>query len=289
MKIKRNALSSLCLLLCLLLALSGIALADGETDGGDDSTDGGTGTASSGLTPPEFQYGSLEDVFSVSLPAVHDGMLDFTVDPQSLISRTGAERYGNVPVERGATLLFTNSNGGFSSRSDALTVSNNGACPVVVTIWISVQTASGVSLTRDRSFSGDRTPSVYLALTDSEGAEYPTSVGSYVYSSVVIPVGASPYSFGLRGASNPYGDWRFVGSEPMRVSVSWEVEPILPELFQTESAEDAEGAETGETGETGENAENGEAGEGAENGEHTEATPGSLTVINGGEGSGEGG
>lgn len=269
MKDKINVAASLLLSLALLFSLPQITRADNEENTEEEdpalmvepwitvptqeAASGENDTSEEGNTPNESSVSQSaepqeqpqtqvlpEDVFSVELPAVYDGMLDFLVDPQGLVEATGAARYGGGIVEKGSTVLFRRAGGAFSDHSEPLYISNTGDCPVEVTVHISVDTPSEVPLTMDSSFSGDERTSIYLALTDNDGWEFLINPAKgHTSHTIVIQPGQKDYCFGLHGASNPSGNWADVDVDRFRVTLSWAVTPILPEVYETVPVEDS--------------------------------------------------
>lgn len=201
-----------------------------------------------------------KDVISVALPAINEeagSPFDFILDPQQLIYETDAAKYGGGRVEEGATLLFRNHEGDydFSRLSDRLSVRNQSNVPATVTITASVSDLDGVEVVGSPDFD-DESCSVYLAIVDDEGNEQPVSengevsvsiemrsapedayyfrhdeeTGEYLYEFSTDPenIDFDTYSFGLVGYCNPNGNWEDISVHP-RVTVTWDVEPIMSE------------------------------------------------------------
>ncbi len=197
-----------------------------------------------------------EEIMEVSLPTIaenEDSPFDFVIDPQALIFETDAALYGGWKVEEGAYLLFRRHDGGeylFAGRSDMLTASNRGSAPMMVTITASVDDLGDIRLSETDDLSERDDCSMYLALVDDEGNEWAipesgelsVSVelagaregagfyrideenGSYEFEEEIIDEEEFPsYSFGLRGAINPNGEWEKIDIHPS-VRVTWKLE-----------------------------------------------------------------
>ena len=211
-----------------------------------------------------------EDVVSISLPVVSESetsVFDFILDPQGLLYETDAVRYGGGRVEEGATLLFHNEEGeyDFSKRSDWLTVTNRSTVPVRVTVTAQVTDFGDLKLVESADFAESTEPDIYLAIVDDQGNTQPLSVDGQV--SVSFEMDATPentyvfrldeenhtyqygmsmdpnmvdfdtYSFGLIGACNPNAEWQDISVHPT-ITVTWYVEPIMPEEQQEVPVED---------------------------------------------------
>lgn len=202
-----------------------------------------------------------EDVVSISLPVVSESetsVFDFVLDPQGLLYETDAVRYGGGRVEEGATLLFHNKEGeyDFSRRSDWLTVTNRSTVPVRVTVTAQVTDFGDVRLAESADFGESTELEVYLAIEDDQGNILPLSADeqttinlemesapentyvfrldeenhTYGYGMSMDPdmVDFDTYSFGLIGACNSNADWQNISVNPT-ITVTWYVEPIIPE------------------------------------------------------------
>ncbi len=204
------------------------------------------------------------DVFSVVLPTVSDTdtTFNFILDPEGLISATGAAKY-NATFEEGSTLFFANSDGNYSSKSDALTVTNKSTMAVDITLTATVSDVEGISITEDNAFTGDKGASLYLALTDGTATSAVSASGSASLTTSVdsAPAGAyivqwnstdskyeyvladeanttfPTYSFQLTGACNPNGDWSGLSAAAPSVNVVWSVaehvDQIAPSVGKT--------------------------------------------------------
>lgn len=226
------------------------------------------------VTLPLEVYG--EDVISVVFPSVNEGddlPFNFIMDPQGLLYKTGAVKYGGGSVEEGATLLFFNHEGkyNFSGHSDRLTIRNQSNIPVIVTITASISNLGEVEVVGSPDFGESQACSLYLALVDDKGNELPVSesgeisvstemrqapdnayaywldeeTGSYTYELCGSPeeIDFDYYSFGLKGCCNPNGKWQNIDAQPS-VQVTWKIEPVLSEDTDSEDTEgDADGKE----------------------------------------------
>lgn len=211
-----------------------------------------------------------EDVVSISLPVVSESetsVFDFILDPQGLLYETDAVRYGGGRVEEGATLLFHNEEGeyDFSKHSDWLTVTNRSTVPVRVTVTAQVTDFGDIRLAESADFGESTEPEVYLAIEDDQGNILPLSAD--VQTTINLEMSAAPentyvfrldeenhtyqygmsmdpnmvdfdtYSFGLIGACNSNAEWQDISVHPT-ITVTWYVEPIMPEEQQEVPVED---------------------------------------------------
>lgn len=202
-----------------------------------------------------------EDVVSISLPIINESetsVFDFILDPQELLYRTDAARYGGGRVEEGATLLFYNKEGeyDFSKHSDWLTVTNRSTVPVQVTVTAQLVDLGDIKLAESDDFGENTEPAVYIAIEDDKGNIQPLSANgeavihlemaaapentyvfrldeenhTYEYGMSMDPdkVDFDTYSFGLVGACNSNAEWQDISVHPT-ITVIWCVEPIIPE------------------------------------------------------------
>ena len=235
-----------------------------------------------------------EEIVSVILPVIEDrDPFSFFIDPKNILYNSYIDSE-DVFVEEGANLLFINHGGdwkGLSSRSDMLNIVNQSTVPVNITITARIDGFGGISLVDTDNFEGSESCDMYLALVDDEGNEIPLSAdgeisltvrldrapleayayeydeqsGEYRYSYQFGDIRFDSYSFGLRGACNTDGDWSAISGRP-RVSVSWNVEPIMPERTLTDTISDGDSAEDADTdGEAGEDREGSDCADGDEN------------------------
>lgn len=198
---------------------------------------------------------AAKEVFNIELPTLaENSIFNYILDPQGIVSATDAVMYGSVPFEEGATLFFENREGAFglSSRSDMVEVKNKSTTAVKISVYAQVTPAEGVVMASDKDFE-DESTSLYLALVAEDGTEIPIGTGEeavlvkemkaapagiyaleyneeagvyeYVLADEAKEDAFDSFSFGLTGACNPKGDWRFVRSTP-GISVTWKVEPV---------------------------------------------------------------
>ena len=132
--------------------------------------------------------GSTSDkVFRVELPTIaeNDDTFNYIIDPLGLIEEAGADRYGALTFESGASVFFHNDNKNttiakdYASESAPLTVKNYSTDPVDLTVTVKATEVEGIKLTNDATFAGDKDTSLYLALqgVDSTGADDSTNIG----------------------------------------------------------------------------------------------------------------
>ena len=211
-----------------------------------------------------------DDVVSMSIPIVNESetsVFDFILDPQRLLYRTDAARYGGGVVEEDATLLFYNKEGeyDFSQHSDWLTVTNKSTVPVRVTIMAQMADIGDIHLVESADFAESTEPDIYLAIVDDQGNIQP--LGADGHASVSFEMEAAPentyvfrldeenhtyqygmsidpsmvnfdtYSFGIIGACNSNAEWQNISVHPM-ITVTWYVEPIIPEEQEEAPAAD---------------------------------------------------
>ena len=241
-----------------------------------------------------------DPIISVLFPSISDegeSPLDFLIDPQQLVYLTDAAKYGGGRVDEGATMLFRNhdSDYDFSRYSDRFTVKNQSNVPVVVKVTASMSNLDEIDMVDNPNFGDREDCAMYMAIVDDEGHERPlidngsvtievqmreapenayvynidpeSGTYSYVMSGDPETIDFDIYSFGLIGYCNPNGVWDDMEICP-RVSLTWEVEPIiteedeqpvelLQEIFETVPVtEEMNAAETGETAEGSQSQEN---------------------------------
>lgn len=190
-----------------------------------------------------------EDVVTIQLPVIteyEESPFDFIMDPHGLLYDTDAAHYGVGAVEPGATLLFHNQEGeyDFSKYSDQLTIINQCAVPVRVTISARFTGLEGVKLVETPDFSGIEEPCVYFAIVDDKGNVSPLFVDGET--SICFEMGFDTYNFGLTGECNPNGNWQGIESSHPTITVTWRVEPVVTESEDIESIEEVEETEATE-------------------------------------------
>ena len=184
-----------------------------------------------------------EPVISVVFPSISDegdSPLDFLIDPQQLVYLTDAAKYGGGRVEEGATMLFRNHDGNydFSRYSDRFTIKNQSDVPVNVKITASMSNLDEIDMVNSSNFGDREDCSMYMAVVDDEGNERPLIDNGLVTVEVQMN-NVDTYSFGLVGACNPNGSWDNMQLCP-RVSLTWEVEPVITEEVTEEEPVESE-------------------------------------------------
>lgn len=190
-----------------------------------------------------------ESILNVEMPVIEEdgeSSLNFILDPQELLYRTGAARYDGGSVEEGATLLFHNREGqyDFSSNSDRLTIKNKSMVPVTVKISVYITELHEISIREDKDFAeGERC--FYLAVVDSRGNEQPISSKGEAFISFDMNAmeengTCEEYSFGLTGLCNSNANWKGVSESP-DIKIMWQIEEKSPiENGQTAEKESGE-------------------------------------------------
>lgn len=179
-----------------------------------------------------------DDAISVDVPIISQSgrsPFDFIMDPQGLICRTDAARYGGEQFEEGATLYFKNTGGDYdySSQSDWIEVVNKSSVPVNVTIEAVVKNLSTVELTEDSDFEDDnKTAAICLELVDDNGNVIPLDSSGNATVDVEIDASEDTYSFGLTGACNPHGNWEGIDETP-QVVISWTIVPLSNSEYES--------------------------------------------------------
>ena len=225
--------------------------------------------------PDRIGKGRLEgtlnkDIFSARLPVQTEGKFRFIMDPEMLITRTKAAAYPGQKMEMDQTLYFHNTSVGskydYSSKSDPITIVNNGTVPVRISVSASLTGTDIITMSASSNFADSPNSHLYFAFTDAQGNIVSTSnisenslaaevilegVSSNEYElrwsaeeekyEYVLPEDIDPtlvprFSFYLQGASNTRADWRQIVKNPPRIQVVWKVEPLDPyvELAETD-------------------------------------------------------
>lgn len=206
-----------------------ISRADDRTNAADVAS-----VSNSSTYDPAEEGENSDEIITIDVPVIYDSAsspFNFIMDPQGLICRTDAARYGGEDFESDATLYFKNAEGeyDYSHQSDWITVINRSSVPVIVTIEAEVEKFSPIEFTEDSSFdNGTETASVYLALIDDSGNQFPFGKNGSVIIETEIDVSAGEYSFGLTGACKPNGNWEEIAESP-KVVISWSITPVLKE------------------------------------------------------------
>lgn len=196
------------------------------------------------------------DVWNVVLPTevAGDTTYNFILDPEGLITATNAAHYQGKTFEANASLFFNNAAADkvtdYSSTSDAKQIVNKSSYAVDVTVTATVTPGEGISINPDSTFANDTTPSIYLAVVDSEAqTEAIGSTGTTVVSAtmdgaadgsyeIVYADGAykcqlkadvedsafDTYSFQLTGACNTAAKWSGLEQAAPAVNVVYSVD-----------------------------------------------------------------
>ncbi len=197
-----------------------------------------------------------ENVVSVILPTVSaESPFDFLIDPERLVYKTGASKYGGGVVEEDANILFHNrlaEGVDFSRNSDLLSVTNKSSVPVDVKISARVKNLGEIKLSENTDIAELEEPVLYLALIDDDGNKKvmsedvidtnitldraPAGVYTWIYDessdSYRYVIGDDQdviydsYSFGLTGECSNSEKWKNADVQP-QVEITWEIEPVL--------------------------------------------------------------
>ena len=199
------------------------------------------------------------DIVNTKMPIIgEESPFDFIIDPMKLVHDTDAAKYGAGRVEEGASILFKNKDGDylFSSKSDLLTISNQGNIPVQLTIRAKINSAGGVEFVGSRSELGGADPQIFMALCDKDGIRSVLTEDGEARIDVVLDAvpddsysfvwneeegkydykvsedfdedDYDSFSFQIYGDCNTEGKWTDIGDAPTIV-VSWEAVPVHPE------------------------------------------------------------
>lgn len=208
-----------------------------------------------------------DEIVSVVLPVIEErDPFSFFIDPLHIFYNTFGNSGGDIMVEEDTYLLFYNrdeSEYTLSSRSDSLEIINKSTVPVEVTITARIEEVDGISVMQEAVFEDRSSCDLYLALVDNEGNEQPLSEDGEVSVTVNLdraPLDAYAYvfnedteeyeyvcqagdvafdtcSFGLTGACNEKGDWTGISGTP-HVTISWNVEPVIPDSPDTAAGDE---------------------------------------------------
>lgn len=218
-----------------------------------------------------------QNVFNVILPATPDKPIDkdtplsdfynFILDPDNLLP----PKYPDKTFEPNTSLYFPNNDHplyDYAHTSNALTIQNKSTMGVDIKLQASLAGMNNITLTNDKTFSNSKTPSVYLALTDSSnktsvidkyGAFLKTTLpgqkeayetvydrltDKYKYAlkdDTVLSannISFADYTFQLEGNCNSAGDWSDLDtSVSPKITVTWSVAPrpgnVAPSIGKT--------------------------------------------------------
>lgn len=189
------------------------------------------------------------EVFSVVLPTTDENTFKFTLDPEGLIKKTENAAYSGATFGEG-TLFFQTDTNQYSDTSKELQVVNKSSVNVDVALKAEV-TADGIELNADKTFEGDTSASMYLAIKSGEDEVAVTSDAAAEYAATVkkAPDNAYEYkydsskktysyelkadadstvefeklTFAITGAANVNGDWSSLASATPGITVTWDV------------------------------------------------------------------
>ena len=174
---------------------------------------------------------SGNDLDKVELPTVSDELFSYIMDPQNLIKKTNAAKYGGASFGEG-NLFFKNEEMRYSNTSNPVEITNYGSDKLEVTVRVNLSISDEILLAEDSCFD-DESCSLYLALK-TEAEEIPIlQQGDMKYAefTTLIPASdgetASSFSFSLTGACNSMGDWATVSNTDSIVDITWTVVPIV--------------------------------------------------------------
>lgn len=198
-----------------------------------------------------------KEVFKVELPTVstNDTTFDFIMDPQGLIEATNGAAYEGLTFESGATVYFANSvsSNDYTSTSEDLKITNKSTMKVNVSLEATVAAVEGLAMAESATFAADdKDAKLYLAITDGTKTEaitadaakitaemaaapadayevkYDSTGKEYAYDLTDAAKaesydGFATYSFNLKGACNPNGDWKDLANAKPAINVVWTV------------------------------------------------------------------
>lgn len=189
------------------------------------------------------------EVFSVVIPTTDENTFKFTLDPEGLIKKTENAAYSGATFGEG-TLFFQTDTNQYSDTSKELQVVNKSSVNVDVALKAEV-TAEGIKINADKTFEGDTSASMYLAIKSGEDEVAVTSDAAAEYAATVkkAPDEAYEYkydsssqtysyelkddadstvefeklTFAITGAANVNGDWSTLASATPSITVTWDV------------------------------------------------------------------
>ncbi len=230
----------------------------GEESVSDNETDGQV------LSGSETGQGILEGIAengpcSVILPAAHEDMYSFIMDPQGLIEASSAAAHPGKSFESGKTLYFRNTEKDaafdFSSKSDSMVITNNGPVPLKVSVSVSIASEEKYRLSPVEDFEGYKDSQIYISVVSGNGAKLDNitylSDGVSVNAAIPpadaevfdtdwneergyyrVPVSKEQeeetdlpeFSFRITGATNEKASWRKLKKSKVKLNVVWSVE-----------------------------------------------------------------
>ncbi len=171
----RRAKSLLALLLSIVMVFGSSVMVSADIVSENSPASGST----AGVGDMEGVVSS--NVFKVSIPvtSVSNSDLEFVLDPQGLIAKTGAKRYdwADGTYDKGATLFFISENKTtavtkYGASSNALSVNNLSSVSVDVALSVNVINRNSgtneIALSSNKSFANSD-PAMYMALKTKIG------------------------------------------------------------------------------------------------------------------------
>lgn len=197
--------------------------------------------------------------YSVIMPTGHEDMYSFIMDPQRLIEATSAVAYPGKTFEKGQTLFFKNTDKDakydLSSKSDRLSIVNNGAKPLKVTVSVSVVSKEEFKLSQEENFAGYEDSHLYISLVSGNGQRFDNvsySDTGVTVEAVIEPADAEAFDidwseergyfrvpasedeaseialpefdFRITGATNEKAIWRELKKSKVNLNVIWSIE-----------------------------------------------------------------
>ncbi|MCD8000817.1 MAG: hypothetical protein LUH21_26735 [Clostridiales bacterium] len=222
-KIIAGMVTAVCMAMLIMLQQeTGVLGAEAQRDmagAATASNSSSSGAATASNSSGQQKKEKREEIISIDVPWFYESgssPFDFILDPQGLICRTEAVRYGGKSFEEGATLFFRNTAGDYdySHQSDWIEVISRSSVPVRVTVEASFE---------------EELPSVCLALVDDRGNEITLDKDESATLDMVLDASeegdVQAYSFGLTGECRADGSWKEADGNP-RVIVTWSIEPL---------------------------------------------------------------
>lgn len=211
-----------------------------------------------GTVSGEVEGWLKKEVFSVVVPTLETGDLNFILDPQGLIADSVKNgntnsKYDGMTFEANKSLFFKYDATNYKATSPDLKITSKSSMPVDVTVEIDAS-ESGLSFATDSAFNNNENPEVYLAIkgvtTNAVAVDPETKKASasktvdevastnfqvrydddkqdYVYE--MIPTTTSDQfkslTFNITGACNTAADWSSLVDVEASVGIVWNVKP----------------------------------------------------------------
>ncbi len=199
--------------------------------------------------------------YSVIMPTGHEDMYHFIMDPQGLIEGSAAAAYPGKTFEKGQTLYFKNIDKDkkydFSAASDRLSIVNNGAKPLKITVSASIASKAEISLSPRKDFEGYKKSQLYISVVSGNGQELEniTYMDNGVKAEAVIEpadvetfdidwneergyfrvpvsededtvISLPEFNFRVTGAANEKASWKELKKTGVKLNVVWSVEEV---------------------------------------------------------------